>query len=320
MLSGKVFVTGGAGFLGRGLLRRASQEAWPCEFMAVSRDPQKHDLVRRQYGSTVDVRTTICDILDMGRLTALMTGYDYVIHAAALKHLPECEAQPSQALRVNVDGTRSVMAAASQAGVKRVVCVSTDKAAAPMNVYGMTKALVEHMIFETISSPFSDTSFSGVRYGNVIGSTGSIWPVWKRQAEEDGHLTVTDPSMTRFFIAVDAAIDVILAAISTPEGTIVIPSPQALNIGDLADHLTDSWKLAEPVIVGMRPGEKSHEAMLSMVELDRLELNEGIGFPILLGPTVKPDRVWEMTGYLSEKAHLLTAEEFVVLAEDSESV
>src|SRR5688500_4712576 len=147
MLTGTVLVTGGAGFLGRGLLRRAQSDNWPCKFVVIGRDPNKLAVVKKRYSDIA--HTAICDILDLPRLTSLMMGCDYVVHAAAMKHLPEAEAQPSAAIRVNIDGTRSVMAAAEQAGVNRVVCISTDKAAAPLNTYGMTKCLVERLVFES---------------------------------------------------------------------------------------------------------------------------------------------------------------------------
>lgn len=318
MLSGTVLITGGAGFLGRGLLRRAQRDNWPCKFVIASRDPQKLAVVKKNYSDIA--QTAICDILDTSRLAALMTGCDAVVHAAAMKHLPEAEAQPSAAIRVNVDGTRSVIAACELAAVANLVCVSTDKAAAPMNTYGMTKALVERLVFESLDVPYGDTTLTAVRYGNVIGSTGSIWPLWRQQAIDYKRLTVTDPAMTRFFIGIDDAIDVILAAFQAPAATVVIPTPQALNIGDLAEHLLASWGLYEPNIIGLRPGEKSHEAMLSMAELDHVVLNEDIGYYSLYGPTTPPQPQCEMPGATSDTAEELDPSDFVDMATASESI
>lgn len=309
-------MTGGAGFLGRGIMRRAAEEGWDARFLVYSRDPQKHTYAQQRYGNS---RYVIGDILDSARMLSYMSFCDYVIHAAALKHLPECEAQPSQAIRINVDGTRSLMEAANAARIQRVVCISTDKAAAPLNTYGMTKALVERLVFETVQQPAPfDTTYVGCRYGNVIGSTGSIWPVFKQQRVKQNYLSVTDPNMTRFFVSIDEAVDVVLAAFTAPAGTIVIPQPETLRIGDLADHLTKLWCLEPPIIVGLRPGEKNHETMLAMSEESQLE---AFGkFYCLSGPTTRAAHPATMRGATSDTADTLTPEEFVDAAQLSERV
>lgn len=321
-LEGKVLITGGAGFLGRGLLCMAQQEDWDAHFVVVSRDQQKHELVKRLYS---DVATcAIADILDTERMYLLMTGCDYVLHAAALKHLPECEAQPSQAIRINVDGTRSVMRAAAMAGVKRVVCVSTDKAAAPLNTYGMTKALVERMVHETLTAPVPQgTTYTGVRYGNVIASTGSVWHVFKQQCQADGQLSVTDPDMSRFFVTIAEAIGAVLTAFAAPAGTVVIPTPRAMRIGHLADHLTDAWRLQEPKVTGMRFGEKQHEDMVAPSEVQRISSHNG--HFLLHGPTQRPDVGAKLPDGWGTSQHALaespmSPQEFVYAALDGETL
>lgn len=316
-LEGNILITGGAGFLGRGIIRRAHREGWKAKFLVVSRDQQKHAYLQSKYP---DVQCALGDILDTPRLQSLMTLADFVIHAAALKHLPECEAQPSQALRVNIDGTRSVMDAILASGVQRAVFISTDKAAAPLNTYGYTKALVERLVFESVDLPSSiaNPTFNAVRYGNVIGSTGSIWPVFKRQAAEKQYLSVTDPNMTRFFVSIEEAVDIVLSAFVAPGGTVVIPQPKALRIGDLADYLTKEWNLGEPSIVGLRAGEKNHEAMLAFSE--REQLTPHGDYFALYGPTKKPAMTATMRGETSEGADRITPEEFVAAAIDSEDV
>ena len=269
MFTGNVLITGGAGFLGRAIMHQARVEAWPCRFIVYSRDEQKHYAARFKYP---DARYVVGDVLDTGRLHLLMSTCDYVIHAAAIKYIPECEAQPSEALRVNVDGTRSVMDAARASGVKRVVVISTDKAAGPINTYGMTKALCERLVWETADLPsLACTEFVACRYGNVIGSTGSVWHVFKDQSKRDGFLSVTDPLMTRFFMPAQDAVKLIVASLDAPAGTVVLPEPSAVLMQDLADHLTEAWDLGPFKCVGRRPGEKRHEQMVADVERVRLE-------------------------------------------------
>lgn len=323
-LSGRILITGGAGFLGRGLMRYAKRAGWDCQFVIFSRDEQKHQAARLKYP---EARYVVGDILDTARVHTLASLCDYVIHTAAIKYIPECEAQPSEALRVNVDGTRSVMDAARASGVKRVVIISTDKAAAPLNTYGMTKALCERLVHESVDFPApSGTEFVACRYGNVIGSTGSVWPVFKQQFTRERRLSVTDPNMTRFFIPVDEAVELIVSALEAPAGTVVIPQPKSLRIGALVDHLTELWHADTPKVIGLRDGEKSHEDMASFAETDRMGLHKGRW--LLYGPTVKlnhaqPSGVWREPmerAMKSSTADYLSPEDFVCAAMDSEDV
>lgn len=313
---GTVLITGGAGFLGRGILERAHREAWDIKFIVVSRDPQKLAVVNRMYPN---VRTAICDIMDVSRLVLLMTSVDTVIHAAALKHLPECEAQPSQALRINIEGAMNVMDAARVAGVDRVVCISTDKAAAPMNMYGMSKAVIERLIFET-ETLNDKTTFSATRYGNVIGSTGSVWEAFKQQAATQKRLAVTNPDMTRFFVTIEEAIDVVIASYDSPAGTVTVPRARALTIGVLADYLTREWELQPAVVIGERPGEKSHEAMIAGTELERMMAHEDGTHYVMCGPMGRPKHAVTYPTPTSNEADIITASEFVQAATISEAI
>lgn len=311
-----VLITGGAGFLGRSILERAHREGWDTSFIVVGRDQQKLEVVNRMYP---DVRTYICDILDTSRLMLLMASVDTVIHAAALKHLPECEAQPSQALRINLDGSISVMDAAIAARVNRVVCISTDKAAAPMNTYGMTKALLERMVFESEIGTHQ-TTFAATRYGNVIGSTGSVWYAFRRQAASQKRLAVTNPNMTRFFVTHGEAVDLVIAAYEGPAARVVIPRARALNIGALANYLTTEWDLQPALVVGERPGEKSHEALVAMNEYDRISLHQnGVDY-LLCGPMIRPKNGVTYPTPTSDDADIITPEEFARSAHLSEAI
>lgn len=260
-LRGNVMIIGGAGFLGRGILRRAYREGWNCEFTVFSRDEQKQDLCKRRYPST---RFILGDIRDFERLKLAMAGHNIVIHAGALKYIPEAEFNVNECIAVNVDGSRCVLKAAREAPVPTLIGISTDKASQPINVYGMSKALMERLFGEAASQfqSLGHTSFHTVRYGNVVGSTGSVIPVFLRQLEEKGHITVTNPEMTRFWISVDEAIDLILIAAqddSGINGSCIIPKPRAMKLGELALALAGEDAIQ---IIGSRPGEKIHEDLL----------------------------------------------------------
>lgn len=318
MLQGTVLITGGAGFLGRGIMRRAQQENWPCKFVVVSRDENKHIKAKLKYP---DARYIVCDVLDSQRLALIMQGIDIVIHAAAAKHIPVCERQPSEALRVNLDGTRCVIDAAYEAGVPRVVLISTDKACEPVNTYGATKMLVERLVFESREFAHPVTKLVACRYGNIIGSTGSVWGVFNEQRKRDGYLSVTDPTMTRYFWGIDEAVDLIVASLSAPEPCVVLPTLKALTMHDLAETLSVGWGLPSYKIVGARPGEKKHEMLLSESERRRTIRLLKHDYWMLLGPTMYVGEQSRPTAnFTSDTAEELKIEDFIMLAEDSESV
>ena len=260
----KVLITGGSGFLGRGILRRVMRDLdW--EITVYSRDETKQDLVRRIWP---EARYILGDVRDYDLLTAAAIGHDAIIHAAAMKYIPEAELNATECVNVNIGGAQAVVRAARTAGISKVVGISTDKAVQPVNVYGCSKMAMERIYSES-SGPH--TSFYCVRYGNVIGSTGSVIPFFQRQAKELGHITLTDPNMTRFWMGVDEAIDLVripLESGTISAGSIAIPEVTAMNMADVAAAAAPD---IEQQIIGFRPGEKMHERLLHHEESVRVK-------------------------------------------------
>lgn len=271
MLTGNILITGGAGFLGRGIIRRALRENWDARLVVLSRDDSKHAALQQRYP---EVECVLGDVgLDtIDRLSSLMRGFDTVIHAAASKYVDRSERAAVATVRTNVIGTMRVAEAASRARVRDAVVISTDKACAPVNNYGATKFLAERIFQEADRT--SATRFVGCRYGNVVGSTGSVIPLFMGWADEGKPIRLTDPQMTRFWMGIDEAIDVILRSLDrqTPGGTIVIPSMRATsmkNLARMALGYNEQGELPEDgrvEVIGIRPGEKRHEAIVNMQE------------------------------------------------------
>lgn len=253
----KVFITGGTGSLGRALAGRLIKDGWVSHITILSRDEVKQGEMRRQYP---DCKYILGNVADKDDLELDMRGHDVVIHAAAYKQVPAAEVNTIEAIKTNVDGSLKVARASRMAGVKKVIGISTDKACAPINTYGQTKALMEKS-FAQASGP--DTQFVCVRYGNVIGSRGSILPLFREQAKM-GKLTVTDPFMTRFWLTLEEAVDLILFACQEKEaGTVIVPKCPASTMQAFARAVSDR---AEIEVVGTRPGEKTHEQLLHKSE------------------------------------------------------
>lgn len=285
---GNILITGGSGFLGRAILRKAEREGWPAHFTVYSRDETKQWELKRRYPH---VRCVLGDVRgDLARLIAVMHGHDLVIHAAAVKYIPEAEFNVFEAVEVNIDGSRNVAMAAIAAQVATVVGVSTDKACAPLNLYGMTKAVMERLFGE--ANRMSQTRFVTVRYGNVIGSTGSVIPAFKGQIERDGGVKVTDKRMTRFWLSHDAAVEQVLwaaeSATKYPGSTFINPC-SAMAIVDLAQAVWQSVGRDGVVPItytGIRPGEKLHEALFNEQEGPRAFVDDS-GF-FVLKPATDP--------------------------------
>jgi UDP-N-acetylglucosamine 4,6-dehydratase len=257
----KVLVTGGAGFLGRGILRRVQRGALDWEVTVYSRDETKQDECRRRYPFA---RYILGDVKDADRLRVATMGHDVVVHAAAMKYIPEAEVNAAECVNVNVGGALAVMRAAEAAGVRRVVGISTDKAVQPVNVYGMSKAIMERLFADTAQFQGGPT-FVCVRYGNVVGSTGSVIPLFRRQVEELGRVRITNPQMTRFWMSADEAIDLIVLALDRARpGAVVVPQARAMTIMDVAKAATRDE--VEVETIGERPGEKLHEQLIHYEE------------------------------------------------------
>lgn len=265
MLNGRVLITGGTGFLGRAIMRRAALDGWNCEFTVYSRDEYKQMQCKRKYKRATYV---LGDIQDTQHLQAVMTGHDTVIHTAAIKFIPEAEFNVAECIRVNINGSKSVAEAAIRANVNMVIGISTDKACEPVNTYGMTKALMERLFGEMSRNHAYGPVFVCCRYGNVIGSTGSVVPLFKQQLEDSGKITLTDPRMTRYFISCDAAIDLILATFKASNGSVIFPTPASIATGEIANLLAKDTNNIN--IIGVRPGEKMHEKMVSFQESTRV--------------------------------------------------
>lgn len=273
-MDGKVLITGGAGFLGRGILRRAQREGWSAQLAVMSRDEAKHIRIQSTYPGVRTIKGDVSDDVDF--LARLLSGYDVVIHAGANKLVDVGERSAFEVVKNNVFGSEHLARAAMKAGVGRVIGISSDKAVQPVNTYGMSKAIMERIFQEADS--LSPTDFVCARYGNVVGSTISIVLYFRDQLRETGRINVTDPNMTRFYMGVDEAIDAILYALRAKPGSVVIPSMMAMSVADVAKlvlkldpdvplHLMNDERVN---IVGARPGEKLHECLLHEQESIRV--------------------------------------------------
>lgn len=263
-----IFMTGGAGFLGRAILRHFRENGIDAQFTIFSRDEAKHAVCRREFP---EARYILGDITNYDQVELAMVGHDTVIHAAAMKYVPEGETNVLNCIAVNLDGSRNVGIAAIRNRIDRVVAISTDKACEPANVYGLTKRLMERCFQEMAQD--TDTAFVTVRYGNVVGSTGSVIPMFRQQAR-DGIITLTDSTMTRFWLRIDYAVYLVLFGLGMmPDppmtGTIIIPqllSARMIDLVDAIDEIEGTAETSHIEIIGQRPGEKTHEMLLSPSE------------------------------------------------------
>lgn len=313
VLKGNIVITGGSGFLGRAILRRGFTEEWPCHFTIYSRDEEHQWHLKHRWP---EVTCILGDVRDYDRLETTFAGQDMVIHAAAIKFVPEAEFNVAEAIAVNLRGSENVARAAVRVGVKKVIAISTDKACLPVNVYGMTKALMERLFAE--ANTWGDTKFTTVRYGNVVGSTGSVIPLFQRQREVDGFLTVTDKGMTRFWLSPEDAVGVILAADKLDlGGAIMVPRCGAMALIALAELIAGGCDIK---IVGARPGEKAHEELIHHRESLRATLEDNF---YILSPvgSVDSDYAAEPFTYASHSpARWLDADWMKAAMEDASTV
>ena len=261
--NGTILITGGTGSFGSAFVERI--RAWsPASTIRVySRDELKQSEMRKRFGDQ-GIRYFVGDIRDRDRLTRAAHGADYIIHAAAMKQVPACEYNPSEAVDTNIGGAQNVVDAAIAAGVQRVIALSTDKAVNPVNLYGATKLCMEKIIIQgNAYASHSKTLLSCVRYGNVVGSRGSVVPLFREQARE-GRLTITDERMTRFWITLPQAVDLVLFALENARGgEVFVPKIPSMTVTDLAEAMAPGM---DREIIGIRPGEKLHEVMLTADE------------------------------------------------------
>ncbi|MBU3847112.1 MAG: polysaccharide biosynthesis protein [Candidatus Acinetobacter avistercoris] len=264
-----LLITGGTGSFGNAVLKRFLQTDIK-EIRIFSRDEKKQDDMRKKYQSS-KLKFYIGDVRDYNSVLNATRGVDYIYHAAALKQVPSCEFHPMEAVKTNVLGTENVLEAAIQNRVKRIVCLSTDKAVYPINAMGISKAMMEKVIVaKSRNLEETETTICCTRYGNVMASRGSVIPLFVDQIRAAKQITITDPNMTRFMMTLDDAVDLVLYAFEHGEnGDIFVQKAPAATIQVLAKALTELLSVPEhPIsIMGTRHGEKAFEALLSREEM-----------------------------------------------------
>lgn len=268
-----LLITGGTGSFGNAVLDRFL-DTDIGQIRIFSRDEKKQDDMRHAYQvkypkASRKIRFFIGDVRDLSSVQNAMHGVDYIFHAAALKQVPSCEFFPLEAVKTNVIGTDNVLAAAIAAGVKKVICLSTDKAAYPVNAMGASKAMMEKVMIARSRTVLSDkTVLCCTRYGNVMCSRGSVIPLFIEQIKTGKPLTVTDPDMTRFIMSLDEAIDLVMYAFANGEnGDIMVQKAPACTIGVLARAVRELFcPDSETRIIGIRHGEKMYETLLTNEE------------------------------------------------------
>ena len=268
-----LLITGGTGSFGNAVLDRfLSSEI--KEIRVFSRDELKQDNMRHLYQQKFPeysdkLKFYIGDVRDINSIRNAMHGVDYVYHAAALKQVPSCEFFPIEAVKTNVFGTENVLTAAIEAGVKKVICLSTDKAAYPVNAMGTSKAMMEKVVVaksRTVSP--DETMICCTRYGNVLASRGSVVPLFINQIKENKELTVTDPLMTRFIMTLEEAVDLVVYAFENAQsGDIMVQKAPASTIGDLMEATRQLFNVDNKMkVIGIRHGEKMYETLLTNEE------------------------------------------------------
>lgn len=298
-------ITGGTGSLGNALVKRLLSVEKPKSITIFSRDETKQYEMKQIY-SNDRLRFVIGDVRDYRAVSEVVSDATVIFHIAALKHVPSCEANPYEAVLTNINGIANIIRAIKEnkASVDTVIGVSTDKGVQPVNVYGMTKFIQEKLLIDA-NKRCPTTRFVGVLYGNVIGSRGSVIPLFKKQIAEGKLITITDPTMTRFLLTLDLAVDTLFAAFNSAlPGEIYIPSNiPAATIGDIANILIlNSGKSIKKNYIGIRPGEKMHEVLFSQNESNRVVMRNGW---YVLCPEVQNEAVGY--DYISSK-HVLSAE------------
>jgi len=265
----KILITGGTGSFGNAVLGRMLKDG-VGEIRIFSRDEKKQDDMRRIHNDQ-RLKFYIGDIRDLASVTNATRGVDYIFHAAALKQVPSCEFHPMEAVKTNVLGTENLLEASIQNGVKRIVCLSTDKAVYPINAMGISKAMMEKvMVAKSRTADDSKTIICGTRYGNVMASRGSVIPLFISQILKGNPITITDPSMTRFMMTLEDAVDLVMHAfINGKNGDIFVQKAPAATMECLAQALLEIMEKSnhEIKVIGTRHGEKLFETLLSREEM-----------------------------------------------------
>jgi UDP-N-acetylglucosamine 4,6-dehydratase/5-epimerase len=291
-LSGaSILLTGGTGSFGKAFIEYALRELDPRRLVILSRDELKQYELRRMFHDDQRLRWFIGDVRDRDRLTRAMHGVDYVIHAAALKQVDTAEYNPFEVVQTNIIGSQHVVEAAIDTGVKKVVALSTDKASSPINLYGATKLCADRiMIAANHYAAGHGSRFSVVRYGNVMGSRGSVIPVFKALAAAGESLPITDKRMTRFWITLGHAVQFVVDTFDQMNGgELYVPRIPSMRIVDLAQALAPDSTMHE---IGIRPGEKLHEEMIASDDSRRTVMlpDRYVVLPSLAGWGFEPPR------------------------------
>ncbi len=281
-----ILITGGTGSFGRAFVRYVLKHYKPRKLIIFSRDEFKQWQMSKEFPESEypQLRFFLGDIRDKDRLRLAFDGVDYVVHAAALKHVPILEYNPFEAVKTNIIGAQNIIEVAIEKGVKKVVALSTDKAVSPVNLYGATKLTMEKLfIAGNAYAGAKETSFSIVRYGNVVGSRGSVIPLFlKLLSEGSKELPITDERMTRFWISLEEGVRLVLFALEEAEGgEVFVPKIPSVRIVELAKALCPDCSLK---FIGIRPGEKLHESLIAEDEARdvRLVEREGRHYFVLL--------------------------------------
>jgi UDP-N-acetylglucosamine 4,6-dehydratase len=277
MLNGKtILVTGGTGSFGNKFTEKILAEYKPQKVIIYSRDEYKQYQMQKKFFEHEDIlRFFLGNIRDKARLYRAFEGVDYVVHAAALKQVPALEYNPMEAVKTNIIGADNIVDAAIDKGVKKVIALSTDKAVNPINLYGATKLVAEKIFIASNAYGGGTVKFSTVRYGNVMGSRGSVIPVFMKFKEEGvKEFLITDERMTRFWITLDQSVDLVIKAIEEAEGgEVFVPSIPSMKITDLAKAIEPNCTFK---FTGIRPGEKLHESLISYDEARNVKIFDGI--------------------------------------------
>lgn len=307
MYGKNVLITGATGSLGYALTEKFINQG--ANLTLYSRDEKKQYDMRKVYP---DCRYIVGDVRNYHSIRDAVRGIDIVIHAASLKYVNISELQPYEYTTVNVDGTINLVNAILDEGtVERCVGISTDKACLPVNAYGLTKALLEKIMLEANTRQGGNTIFNVARYGNVIGTRGSVIPFWKERREQGKTLPITNPDMTRFFFTLEEAVELIEYCLSAPENVIVSKAMGGVTLMQLAEVMKGG---SEIEIVGERPGEKHHEMLLSEDEIKKSYKDSGMW---IFNPSATPVENSEYpNGYSSQNAYRMSNEEIASMIKE----
>lgn len=269
----KLLITGGTGSFGNAVLNRFLNSSDFIEIRIFSRDEKKQDDLRKRVNN-IKVKFYIGDVRDRDSLIPAIKGVDYIFHAAALKQVPSCEFFPLEAVKTNIIGTDNVLTVAQDYDVKKVVVLSTDKAAYPINAMGMSKALMEKvMVAKSRILDSNRNIFCATRYGNVMASRGSVIPLFIEQIKHNKALTLTDPNMTRFMMTLEDAVDLVLYAFEhANQGDLFVQKAPSATVGTLAQALIELYKSSSEIkVIGTRHGEKLYETLVNREDMIKAE-------------------------------------------------